>query len=141
MSEIDLKPMKLKVAGLLAVGVSVTKAAELSDCSRQSVYRWLKDDDEFVAYLNGLKNEQIESVRSSLQAAAGMAVRTIISLMKNSTNEAVKLSAAKELLNSSGVLYSLPSHFNDDLENLRSVRKMNESMNSLTDDINRSLFG
>jgi predicted DNA-binding protein YlxM (UPF0122 family) len=99
----ELKPIQLTVALLLATGTSITETAEKADTTRQTIHKWLKDDDEFIAYLNALKSENITAARSAIQSAAVLAVETISSLMKDSDNDAVRLACAKEVLAMAGL--------------------------------------
>jgi hypothetical protein len=111
MTENTLKPMQIKVAELLTQGESVTSAASLAGCTRQSVHRWLNEDVAFNGLVASLKNEQLEATRNSIRTSAVRAVDVIVDLMDNSTNDAVRLSAAKELLASSGVLGGMRSYY------------------------------
>lgn len=99
----ELKPVQLTVALLLATGTSITVAAEKAAITRQTIHQWLNSDYEFMAYINRLKKENTEAARAAIQSAAVLAVETISSLMKDSENDAVRLSAAKEVLAMAGL--------------------------------------
>lgn len=99
----QLKPVQLTVALLLATGTSITETAEKAAITRQTIHGWLKDDDEFIAYLNALKSENITAARSAIQSAAVLAVDTISSIMRESQNDAVRLACAKEVLAMAGL--------------------------------------
>jgi transposase-like protein len=73
---IELKPIQLRAAKLLATGTSVSKTAEKIGAVRQTVHAWLKNDDLFVAYINSLKSEQLESTRTQIQVASNVAITT-----------------------------------------------------------------
>jgi hypothetical protein len=77
----QLKPAQVLAAQLLAAGSSVSEAALKIGCGRQTVHRWLKEDDCFLAFLNGLRLEQIESAKSLLRAASASAIETMLSIM------------------------------------------------------------
>ena len=97
----NLKTKHIEVISLLARGQSVTKAAKATNITRATIYNWLKND-EFVARLNTLKNEQLESTRTQIQYSASVAVDTLINVMQNSKNDNARINAAKEILNMSG---------------------------------------
>ena len=99
----ELKPIQLTAALLLATGTSITETAEKAAITRQTIHKWLSDDNEFIAYLNALKAENITAARAAIQSAAVLAVSTISSIMTNSDNDAVRLNAAKEVLAMAGL--------------------------------------
>ncbi|MFI3188971.1 MAG: hypothetical protein QX190_05300 [Methylococcales bacterium] len=104
MTENELKPVQVKVAELLTQGESVTSAAALVGCTRQSIHRWLNDDPAFIDLVASLTIDQIEATRNRIKSEAYRAVGVIVDLMDNSSNDAVRLSAAKELLAGAGAL-------------------------------------
>lgn len=106
MSELALKPIQLTAASLLAAGETITNTAEKSGVTRQAVHTWLRDNNEFLAYLNALKSENVTAARTAIQAAACQAVTTMSEIMKNSTNDAARLAAAKEILCMAGLTES-----------------------------------
>jgi Transposase. len=99
----ELKPVQLQAAVLLSTGTSITEVAEKAAITRQTIHKWLKDDDEFTAYLNALKSENIKAARAAIQSAAVLAINTISSIMKKSQNDAVRLACAKEVLAMAGL--------------------------------------
>ena len=92
----QLKPVQIDTALLLATGTSITETAEKAAITRQTIHSWLKDN-EFQAYINALKKENISAVRASIQSAAAVAVQTIENIMNESANDAVRFSCAKEI--------------------------------------------
>lgn len=99
----ELKPIQLTAALLLATGTSITETAKKADTTRTTLHKWLNDDNDFIAYINALKKENTEAARAAIQSAAVLAVETIASIMKDSENNAVRLSAAKEVLAMAGL--------------------------------------
>jgi hypothetical protein len=99
----ELKPVQLTVALLLATGATITATAEKAAITRQTIHQWLNSDYEFMAYINRLKKENTEAARAAIQSAAVLAVETIAAIMKDSDNDTVRLSAAKELLAMAGL--------------------------------------
>ena len=100
---IELKANQIKAALLLSNGESVTSTADKIGVTRVTIHRWLNDNNEFVAYLNSLKNEQLEAARTAIQSSASLAVLTLTEIIKTSSNDAVRLAACKEILAMSGL--------------------------------------
>lgn len=86
----------------LARGETVTNAAIVAGISRVTLHIWLRDDLVFQAYLNKLKEEQIEAVVSQLQSAASTAVQTLVKVMQSSKNDVAKINAATKVLEMTG---------------------------------------
>ena len=103
MAKNEITPKQAEVAVLLAGGIRITATTEQADTTRTTVYSWLKNDDAFIAYLNGLKSEIQDAARCAIQAKAALAIDTIADLMTSSENDAVGLAAAKEVLIMAGV--------------------------------------
>jgi hypothetical protein len=99
----ELNQKQLTVALLLATGTTITAAAEKAAITRQTIHGWLNNDYEFMAYINRLKKENTEAARAAIQSAAVLAVETIAAIMKESENDSVRLSAAKEVLAMAGL--------------------------------------
>lgn len=112
MAKNEITPKQAQVAILLASGTNITTTAEQAATTRTTVYSWLKNDDAFIAYLNGLKLEIQEAARAAIQSKAALAIETIADLMTGSENDAVRLAAAKEVLVMAGV--SKPVHIGSD---------------------------
>ena len=110
----QLKPVQIDTALLLATGTSITETAEKSAITRQTIHSWLKDN-EFQAYINALKKENISAVRASIQSAATVAVKTIENIMNESANDAVRFSCAKEILSMAGFTKETNSMLNKDI--------------------------
>ena len=103
MAELALKPIQLTAAALLASGETITDTASKSGVTRQAVHTWLRDNNEFLAYFNALKSENVTAARTAIQAVACQAVTTMSEIMKNGTNDAARLAAAKEILAMAGL--------------------------------------
>lgn len=99
----ELKPIQITAALLIATGATITATAEKAATTRQTIHQWLNTDYEFMAYINQLKKENTEAARAAIQSAAVLAVETISSIMQNSDNDTVRLSAAKEVLAMAGL--------------------------------------
>jgi len=89
---------------LLAGGSTITQAALQVGVTRVTVHQWFKINI-FKSHLNGLKKEATKAAVSQVQAATVLAVTTMIDIMKNSTNDTIRLSAAIKILESAKVFY------------------------------------
>jgi hypothetical protein len=76
--------------------------------NRITIHQWLKEDDNFNAYLNSLKREFVDAGRSAMRASIVTAIDTINQLMLSSTNDVVRLNAAKEILDRAGLANDKP---------------------------------
>lgn len=123
MAKSEITPKQSQVAILLASGQSITATAEQANTTRNTIYSWLKSDDVFIAYLNGLKLEIQEAARCAIQSKAALAIDTIADLMTGSENDAVRLAAAKEVLVMAG-LSKPPRIGSDSAEELRKEREV-----------------
>jgi hypothetical protein len=81
----------------LACGASVEAAARQCKLSERTVYRRL-EDPEFKGRLDSVRSDMIQRSAGMLTAAAGEAVRTLLSLQKDTTPAAVRLGAARAIL-------------------------------------------
>lgn len=99
----ELTAKQLQAIHLLSVGTSITETAEKVGLARATIHRWLKDNDMFLAHLNSLKSEQLESARTQIQASCGLAINTLVDVMEKSTNENARINAACKVLEMSGL--------------------------------------
>jgi hypothetical protein len=81
----------------LACGATVDNAARQAGISPATAYRRLADP-AFGQRLQKLRDDMVSRTAGTLTAAAGEAVRTILELLKNSTSSAVRLAAARAIL-------------------------------------------
>ena len=81
----------------LACGASVEAAARQCKVSDRTVYRRLQDPG-FRAQVQAARGEMVTRSAGLLTAAAGEAVRTLLSLQKDATPPAVRLGAARAVL-------------------------------------------
>jgi len=81
----------------LACGATVEGAAKQCNLSDRTIYRRLKDAD-FQARLMELRSDMVRRAAGMLTAAAGEAVRTLLSLQKEATPPADRLGAARAIL-------------------------------------------
>lgn len=100
---IELSPKQINTCTLLVTGKSITYTAKKVGVSRMTISRWLKDDNNFIAYLNALKMEQLEVARTQIQHIATLAVDTLTDVMTKSTNDVARIAASKEVLAMSGL--------------------------------------
>jgi hypothetical protein len=81
----------------LACGASVEAAARQCQVSERTIYRRLKDA-AFLAEVRDARAEMVKRSAGMLTAASGEAVRTLMSLQKDSVPPAVRLGAARAVL-------------------------------------------
>ena len=81
----------------LACGASVENAARQAGVSESTAYRRLADSD-FGQRLKDLRADMVQRTAGALTAAATEAVRTLLELQKPSAPPAVRLGAARSVL-------------------------------------------
>ena len=88
----------LALAALLS-GKTMTSAAQAAGVNRTTVWRWLHDDPDFLAFYNAARSEMASSAEQSLRLLSARAVVTLRRLMtRRSVPDAVKLQAALAIL-------------------------------------------
>ena len=81
----------------LACGATAEAAARQCGLSERTVYSRL-GDGEFKKRLESIRNDMIQRSSGMLTAAAGEAVRTLLALQKEAVPAAVRLGAARAVL-------------------------------------------
>jgi hypothetical protein len=81
----------------LACGATVEAAGKQCDLTERTVYRRL-NDPAFQARLQGLRADMVRRAAGLLTASAGSAVSTLLSLQKEAIPPAVRLGAARAIL-------------------------------------------
>jgi hypothetical protein len=81
----------------LACGATVEAASAQCGITTRTAYRRMQDP-EFKNRLTRTRSEMIERATGMLTAAAGEAVRTLLSLQKAAVPPAVRMSAARAIL-------------------------------------------
>lgn len=81
----------------LACGVTVENAARQAGISPRTAYRRLAEPD-FRQRLQKMRGDMVSRTAGTLTAAASEAVRTLLELLKNPTSSAVRLGAARAVL-------------------------------------------
>jgi len=81
----------------LACGATVEAAARQADVSDRTVYRRLQDP-KFRTQVRDARAEMVKRSAGMLTAAAGESVRTLLALQKAPTPPAVRLGAARAVL-------------------------------------------
>jgi hypothetical protein len=81
----------------LACGATVEVAAQTARISPATVYR-RKQDPEFCKQLQQTSSEMVQRMAGILTGAGTEAVRTLLSLMKEAAPPAVRLGAARAVL-------------------------------------------
>jgi AcrR family transcriptional regulator len=81
----------------LACGATVEAAANKAGLSQATVYRRLQDP-EFKARLQEVRSDMVKRTAGTLTAASTEAVKTLLSLQQTAVPHAVRLGAAKAVL-------------------------------------------
>jgi hypothetical protein len=81
----------------LACGATVESAARQCRLCERTVYRRLADPD-FQCWLQQVRADMVQRTAGMLTAAAGEAVKTLLALQKESEPAAVRLGAARAVL-------------------------------------------
>lgn len=84
----ELSAKQTQVALLLARGDTKTSIAEQVGVNRLTIHQWLREDDNFNAYLNSLKRELVDAGRSAM-------ISTEKSHIENFTEKKIKKINAK----------------------------------------------
>jgi hypothetical protein len=82
---------------VLACGATVENAARQCGLCERTVYRRL-ENPEFIQRLKQLRADMVQRTAGSLTAASGESVRTLLELQKASAPPAVRLGAARSVL-------------------------------------------
>ena len=92
---------QLKALPLMAQGMPGKNVAKEVSVTPQTVSEW-KRSPVFMATLNSLKMEALESARGQLEHSPSKAIQTLIELMDNSENEETRRKAALDILRLNG---------------------------------------
>jgi hypothetical protein len=91
------KPEGERLVLALACGATVEAAARQCEVSERTVYRRLKEP-KFKARVQEARGEMVKRSAGMLTAAAGASVQTLLSLQKESAPPAVRLGAARAVI-------------------------------------------
>jgi uncharacterized protein (UPF0147 family) len=104
-----LSPVQVQVAAALAAGSSISKAAELTNTGRTTIYTWLKTIPQFAETVRRATSERAEILRDKIYDQAIEAVNTVGAIMNDENSPAsVRLRAALAILNRDWNLPTLP---------------------------------
>jgi hypothetical protein len=81
----------------LACGATVDAAAQAAGLHKRTVYRCL-EDPAFVQRLQQARHDMVQRTNGMLTAAAGESVKALLALVKERTQPAVRLGAARAVL-------------------------------------------
>jgi signal transduction histidine kinase len=123
----ELSAKQLQAAILIVGGATITATAAQVEITRVTLHDWLKNNCEFQAHINGLKQDLLDAGRSSLQATVSLAVEVINSILKDGESDVVRLNAAKEVLNRAGLI-TPQAIGSDDAVQLKKDRDFNETL-------------
>ena len=98
----NLTSKQIHAAGLIALGMTKRIIAEEVGVTPQTISVW-SASDEFEALINQFKMQSLEDARDRIRARSGSAVDTIRDLMDKGEKEAVRLQAARTVLDVTGI--------------------------------------
>jgi hypothetical protein len=81
----------------MACGATVENAARQCQLSKRTVYRRIEEPD-FRRRLQAMRTDMVQRTSGALTAAGSEAVRTLLELLKGAKAEAVRLGAARSVL-------------------------------------------
>jgi hypothetical protein len=111
-STLEIAPQQAEVILALVRGATVTDATKQANVDRTTFYLWRKSDATFQAELNRAKQEQVDALRTQLQALADPAMATVREMLNGRDIPAgVRLKAALAVLQSIGTL--TPEHIGE----------------------------
>ena len=99
----SLSQKQAYAAVLIAQGMRKKDVADEINITPQTISVWCAKD-EFTTYLNSIRFELLVDARERMRALSGTAVDTIRDLMDKGEKEAVRLQAARTVLDVAGIL-------------------------------------
>jgi hypothetical protein len=124
----SLSPQQLLAVEQLAIGATVTHAAETAGVSRETVHRWSREDFTFQAALNRAHRDLQDSIERRLLAVAQKAMANVADAVEDGN-----LNVSVTLLKGLGVLGGTPPRpGSDDPQDLAEQAKSAEEMRRMT---------
>jgi len=119
-----LSPQQLLAVEHLAIGATVTRAAEAAGVSRETVHRWTRDDFTFQAALNRARRELQDAIERRLLAVAEKAMANVADAVEDGN-----LNVSVTLLKGLGVLSGTPTRpGSDDPQDLAEQARFSAEM-------------
>jgi len=97
-----LTEIQIKVAELVFQGTPISRACDEAGTARCQYYKWIKEDREFIEFIEKMKVEAVGEAITLVKAAAVKAANKLISHIDNKVSK-ISLDACKEVLNISGL--------------------------------------
>jgi uncharacterized protein YbjT (DUF2867 family) len=97
MSENSLSKAEMKLLLPLACGMNAEQAARQAGVNVRTVFRRLKNP-EFRRQIQAMRADMMQRTSGTLTAAGGEAVKTMVELMRSPTPFAVRLGAARAVV-------------------------------------------
>ena len=108
----------------LMSGATQAEAAERAGVARETVWRWMQDDAEFLAALNRIRTGLAEATIDRLRLARFEAIDVLVQLLK-SDDPRLRLVAAQTVLRATGSAdVTTPTGPTDVSDVLRAQRRM-----------------
>jgi hypothetical protein len=120
----ELSPQQLLAVEQLAIGATVTCAAEAAGVSRETVHRWSREDFTFQAALNRARRDLQDAIERRLLAVAERAMANVADAVEDGN-----LNVSLSLLKGLGVLGGTsPRPGSDDPQELAEQARFTEEM-------------
>jgi hypothetical protein len=97
MSENNLSKAEMNLLLPLACGTTAEQAARQAGVNVRTVFRRLKNQ-EFRRQIQAMRADMVQRTSGTLTAAGGEAVKTMVELMRSPTPSAVRLAAARAIV-------------------------------------------
>ena len=108
---------KRRVAYAIAETKTVKDAAEISDVSERTIYRWMEEDDDFRQELERIENRVTNAADSRINLLQEKAVRIMEEILDNeNTPASIRLNVCKLILEKSS---------RDRISRVDKIRKLN----------------
>ncbi|MDA1316252.1 MAG: helix-turn-helix domain-containing protein [Acidobacteria bacterium] len=101
----SLRPVQARVIAEIAQGRTITAAAQAAEIDRSTVYLWKSSDPTFAAALCQAQCAYVEALNAEVRGLAADAVAAVREIITSpQTPAAVRLKAARDVLNAAGAL-------------------------------------
>jgi uncharacterized protein (DUF849 family) len=101
-----LTPAQIQAVNKLAVGESITGAAEQLGLARQTISKWLNQDEEFQIALREKQTENFDDEVRRIKSKTARAIEVLSDALEN-PNLRIRLTAASKLLSIVGIQTSI----------------------------------
>jgi hypothetical protein len=96
-SQEAIETQRAKLAAAMAAGISITKWSRDNEVSRRTAFNWASDP-AFKARVERMRGRVVDQAIGSLTAYVKKAISTIARIAENGESDAVKLAAARAIV-------------------------------------------